>query len=322
MGITASERGEDYTSTKKEVASLVASINAANADLAEPPVLFMERRETEMRLLDRMPLLALADAFIVTSPRDGLNRMPLEFVAAQAATRGVGVGGSAASSRRASAVDLPASAGGEKAGAAGSGRFVSGGGGVGGGSSSPEKGREKEGAAEPTAELPPPPGVCILSEFVSCTRVLLGAMFVNPWEIGETTAQLHKALGMSREERVLRHMRDVGFVNSQTVLNWAYQVCMWVCDCVWPHQPMLARALPRLPYLSVHARLRMHPHTPQKHQQPDPGGPEACEEGLRPLLLLGRGARAALPRAGDTQGVQPPAGRGRGAGVPPGVYVH
>lgn len=38
VGITASERGDDYARTKQEVASLVASINAANADLPEPPV--------------------------------------------------------------------------------------------------------------------------------------------------------------------------------------------------------------------------------------------------------------------------------------------
>lgn len=49
-------------------------------------------------------------------------------------------------------------------------------------------------------------------------------MFVNPWKIEDTTELLHKALGMSREERVLRHTRDAGFVHSQTVLNWAYQV--------------------------------------------------------------------------------------------------
>lgn len=132
----------------------------------------MERRETEMRLPDRMPLLALADVFIVTSPRDGLNRMPLDFVAAQAATRGVGPG-SGASSRKSSMVDM-AGAG----AAAGEGRLVSGG----GGGASPEKPPQQPplpgagAGGEQGVELPPPPGVCILSEFVSCTRVLLGCV--------------------------------------------------------------------------------------------------------------------------------------------------
>ena len=180
-----------------------------------------------MRLLDRMPLFALADVFIVTSPRDGLNRMPLEFVAAQAATRGGGAGGSGASSRKSSMLDMAGTAG------AAEGKLASGmGAGGSPGKQRPPQGEKEE--EEPAAEEPPPPpapGVLILSEFVSCTRVLLGAMFVNPWKIEDTTELLHKALAMSREERVLRHTRDVGFVNSQTVLNWAYQVgrCLSAC---------------------------------------------------------------------------------------------
>lgn len=198
VGITASERGEDYPRTKREVRQMVTSINAAHADLPAPPVVFIERNERQMRLQDRMPLLAMADVFIVTSPRDGLNRMPLEFVAAQAVVVGGKEGGSASSSRRSSQVDLTA-----------------------------------EGAAKGTVECPPPteedaplPGVLILSEFVSCTRVLLGAMFVNPWQIEGTGELMARALGMSAEERLARHARDWRFVNSQTVLQWAYQILM------------------------------------------------------------------------------------------------
>jgi trehalose-6-phosphate synthase len=35
-----------------------------------------------LRLPQRLPLYSLADVFLVTSTRDGLNRMPLEYVAA------------------------------------------------------------------------------------------------------------------------------------------------------------------------------------------------------------------------------------------------
>ena len=49
-------------------------------------------------------------------------------------------------------------------------------------------------------------------------------MFVNPWKIEDTTDLLARALSMSKEERLLRHTRDAGFVNTQTVLQWAYQV--------------------------------------------------------------------------------------------------
>ena len=94
-----------------------------------------------MRLPDRMPLYASADVFVVTSPRDGLNRMPLEFVAAHSTTHSGLVSGQ--SSRKSSAIDLP----------------------------SKEKEEEEE-------EEKPDPGVLILSEFVSCTRVLLVRLFI------------------------------------------------------------------------------------------------------------------------------------------------
>ena len=212
VGITANERGDDYARTKREVQGLVRSINAANSDLASPPVVFIERDETQMRLPNRMPLLAMADVFIVTSPRDGLNRMPLEFVAAQAAMMGGKEGGSAvgsaSSSRKSSQVDLAAV-----------------------GEQQQEQQQQaqslqhqEQGDEEPV--ILPSPGVLILSEFVSCTRVLLGAMFVNPWKVAHTAELIARALDMSREERLARHARDLKFVNSQTVLQWAYQILM------------------------------------------------------------------------------------------------
>jgi len=213
VGITANERGDDYARTKREVQGLVRSINAANADLASPVVVFIERDETQMRLPNRMPLLAMADIFIVTSPRDGLNRMPLEFVAAQAAMMGGKEGGStvgsASSSRKSSQVDLAT---------------------VGEQQQQQQQRQaqslqyQDQGDEEPV--VLPSPGVLILSEFVSCTRVLLGAMFVNPWKIAHTAELIARALGMSREERQARHARDLKFVNSQTVLQWAYQILM------------------------------------------------------------------------------------------------
>jgi len=142
------------------VVTLVNRINAANADLADPPVVFIERDESRLRLNDRLSLLGVADVFLVSSPRDGLNRMPMEFVAAQSITR------------------------------------------------------------------PDNPGVLMLSEFVSCTRVLLGALYVNPWRISEMVEILERTLTMSLEERLTRHTKDFDFISSHTVLQWAYQILL------------------------------------------------------------------------------------------------
>lgn len=175
MGITANERGDDYERTRREVMCLVSRINSAYSQLKEPPVIFEERDEADVRLIERLPLYALADVLFVSSPRDGLNRMPLEFVAAHDRKMGA------------------------------------------------EGGEEKGGTAKDAQHVP---GVLMLSEFVSCTRVLLGALFVNPWKVADMVDMLERALGMSVEERVARHQKDADFVNTHTVLQWAYQILM------------------------------------------------------------------------------------------------
>lgn len=175
MGITASERGEDCDRTRKDVLHLVKRINATYEHLPAPPVHFEEKDEADLRLPERLPLLALADVFLVTSPRDGLNRMPLEFVAAHERKM----------------------------------------------QQQQKGGEEGKGGGDQ-----PVPGVLMLSEFVSCTRVLLGALFVNPWKVQDMVDMLDRALGMPAEERLARHQKDADYVSTHTVLQWAYQILM------------------------------------------------------------------------------------------------
>ena len=44
-------------------------------------------------------------------------------------------------------------------------------------------------------------GLCILSEFASCTRVMRGALHVNPWKISEIANAFRQALYMTEDER-------------------------------------------------------------------------------------------------------------------------
>merc|ERR1719491_699837 len=44
-------------------------------------------------------------------------------------------------------------------------------------------------------------GLCILSEFSSCTRVMRGSIHVNPWKISEIANSFHQALMMPEDER-------------------------------------------------------------------------------------------------------------------------
>jgi len=73
VGISAFERGDDYTMTRNEVLAMVTNIN----DRWPNTVHFMECVESEMRLQERMALLKAADVVMVTTIRDGLNLIPL-----------------------------------------------------------------------------------------------------------------------------------------------------------------------------------------------------------------------------------------------------
>jgi len=87
VGISAFERGDDYLRTKKEVYSMVSSINSLWPGTVE----FQECQEAEMRLPQRMALMRASDVCMVTPIRDGLNLIPLEFTFAhQDALHGAG----------------------------------------------------------------------------------------------------------------------------------------------------------------------------------------------------------------------------------------
>ena len=163
VGIQAFERGDDYIRTESEIKALVAKINGQWPGTVHFQVL----HETEMRLQQRMALMRASDVVVVTSIRDGLNLLPLEFtIAHQDALTEMG---------------------------------------------------RKDGRKR---------GLCILSEFSSSTRVMRGALHVNPWKISEIANAFHQALSMSEEERLRRLSIASEFVTRVTTQRWALAVML------------------------------------------------------------------------------------------------
>jgi len=163
VGVSAFERGGDYAKTKAEVTSLVERINSTWPGTIQ----FQECSENEMRLQQRMALLRAGDVCLITSVRDGLNRVPLEFTLAHQDAL------------------------------------------------TPEGQRDQRKR-----------GICILSEFSSITRVMRGALHVNPWKISQIANAMHLALTMTNEERLLRVSIASDFVNRVTTQRWALAVLL------------------------------------------------------------------------------------------------
>ena len=69
-------------------------------------------------------------------------------------------------------------------------------------------------------------GLCILSEFSSCTRVMRGALHVNPWKISEIANAFHLAVNIGEDERLRRISIASEFVTRVTTQRWALAVML------------------------------------------------------------------------------------------------
>lgn len=84
IGITASERGQDYKQTLHDVKICVDNINEKYKSTSNGPVIyFEEKNDREIRLSHRLAYFAVADVLLMTATRDGLNRYPMEFTLAR-----------------------------------------------------------------------------------------------------------------------------------------------------------------------------------------------------------------------------------------------
>eukprot|EP00948_MAST-09A_sp_MAST-9A-sp1_P004319 g4319.t1 len=71
------------------------------------------------------------------------------------------------------------------------------------------------------------PGLVLVSEFAGCSRVLNGALRINPWNIegpGSVVNNLDHALSMSRKELEARCHRDVKYLRKFTTTDWMFSV--------------------------------------------------------------------------------------------------
>jgi trehalose-6-phosphate synthase len=64
-------------------------------------------------------------------------------------------------------------------------------------------------------------GVLILSRFAGASHELADALHVNPYDIGETANTIHRALGLSPEDRRARLARMRQFIREHNIYRWA-----------------------------------------------------------------------------------------------------
>ena len=67
----------------------------------------------------------------------------------------------------------------------------------------------------------PSGGVMIISEFTGCSRVLVGALKVNPWNTDRVAEAMLHAIQMSGSEKRRHFAPDANYVSSHSLLKWA-----------------------------------------------------------------------------------------------------
>ena len=70
------------------------------------------------------------------------------------------------------------------------------------------------------AQNPEDPGVLILSRFAGAAQELQSAVLVNPFDVDEMSAALHRSLGMSAEERHDRWVAMMSVIQLNTITTW------------------------------------------------------------------------------------------------------
>lgn len=84
IGISAAERGNDYRLTVRDVKIMAKAINAKySTGIGDIVVHFAEKTERDFNLSQRLAYFSACDLLMVTATRDGLNRLPMEFILAR-----------------------------------------------------------------------------------------------------------------------------------------------------------------------------------------------------------------------------------------------
>ena len=171
VGITAAERGDDYKLTLRDVKIMTKAINTKHgAGSGDVVVHFVEQTEREFNLAQRLAYFSACDMLMVTPTRDGLNRLPMEYVMARQLV-----------AEQAVARNLP---------------------------------------------VPHCSGqnIVIVSEFISCARVMRGAFTVNPWRVQDVSKALSQALEIDSVQLSHRFITNIKLCTQLTTQTWAIQV--------------------------------------------------------------------------------------------------
>ncbi len=87
FGVNMHEREDDTNQTNIELHSICDDINQKYSMGGHPVVRYVELEGVNLALIDRLAYLLLGDCLIDTALRDGMNRVPMEFVMAHATRR-------------------------------------------------------------------------------------------------------------------------------------------------------------------------------------------------------------------------------------------
>ena len=133
--------------------------------------------------------LRAADCLLDTSLKDGLNVIPFEYCAARfSISRPTGGGGGGESSASANSLN----------------------------SLSMFESNLSTGTGSTS-----PTGIMIISEFTGCSRVLVGAIKVNPWNTERVVESFLHAFQMSTSEKRRHFAPDVNYIASHSLVKWA-----------------------------------------------------------------------------------------------------
>ncbi|KAI0782046.1 trehalose 6-phosphate phosphatase [Abortiporus biennis] len=100
----------------------------------------------------------------------------------------------------------------------------------------------------------------VLSEFMGISSNMTEALQINPWNLGEVAAAMHRGLTMSEEEKLSRHTKLYKIVTTQTSHTWAYMLAKMLLEQLGGQN--MARRTPFIPkhqleshYLQAKKRL-------------------------------------------------------------------
>jgi len=189
----------------------------ADGKEAYKPIQLIERH---VPLHERIALYSVADVFVVSATRDGMNLFPYEYIVCRQGPPQHDLHDS-----EEEMYGMAAAAAAAAVPAGGLGSIVMGGANstaAAGADASDADGAPRSVRQRSTTSAPPPPrdSMLVVSEFVGCSPSLSGALRVNPYNTDGFADALHSACTIPLAERRVRHKRHWEYVRGHTAQSW------------------------------------------------------------------------------------------------------